>query len=85
MRAAFWAVYTLETAIAAATNVQIGRPAPLNNTTAFATLSQGELLDEGQPLNLTIAKPRRMAAAVAYLATVESRSAREYREHQKPG
>lgn len=75
MRAAFWASDTLETAIAAATSVANRPTSSPNNTTAFATLSQGELLDEGQPLNLTIAKPSGMAAAVVYLATVESRSA----------
>ena len=75
VRAAFWASDTLETAIAAATSVANRPSGTPNNVTAFATLSQGELLEEGQPLNLAIAKPSGMAAAVVYLATVESRSA----------
>jgi len=74
-RAAFWASDTLETAIAAATSVANRPSGTPSNVTAFAGLSQGELLDEGQPLNLTIAKPASMAAVSLYLATVESRSA----------
>ncbi len=75
VRAAFWGSDTLETAIAAATSAANRPSGTPNNVTAFASLSQGELLDEGQPLNLSIAKPSGMAAAVVYLATVESRSA----------
>ena len=64
VRAAFWASDTLETAIAAATSVANRPTSSPNNTTALASLSQGELLEEGQPLNLTIAKPSGMAAAI---------------------
>ena len=74
-RAAFWASDTLETAIAAATSVANRPSGSPSNVAALASLSQGELLDEGQPLNLTIAKPASMAAVSLYLATVESRSA----------
>lgn len=73
-RAAFWASDTVETAIAAATSVANRPSGSPNNVTAYASLSQGELLDEGQPLNVTVAKPTSMSAATLYLATVESRS-----------
>ena len=72
-RAAFWGSDTLETLISAASvaNRVSGSP---HNVTAYATPTQGELTDEGQPLNVTIAKPASMAAALLYLATIESRS-----------
>ncbi len=73
-RSAFWGSKDLETAIAAATSVANRTSGTPNNVTAYGTLSLGELLDEGQPLNLTVAKPVSMAAALLYLATIESRS-----------
>lgn len=75
VRAAFWASDTLETAIATATSVANRPSGTPNNVAAYATLSQGELLDEGQPLNLMVAKPASQAAALLYMATIESRSA----------
>jgi hypothetical protein len=72
-RAAFWGSDTLEMLISAASvaNRVSGSP---HNVTAYSMPTQGELADEGQPLNVTIAKPASMAAALVYLATIESRS-----------
>lgn len=73
-RSAFWGSKDLETAIAASTSVANRASGTPNSATAYGTLSLGELLDEGQPLNLTFAKPASQAAALLYLATIESRS-----------
>ncbi len=73
LRSAFWGSDVLETAIAS-TNIANRVSGSPNNLTAFGNLSQGELLEEGQPLNLTFAKPASMAAVLLYLATIESRS-----------
>ena len=74
VRSAFWASKDLETAIAASTSVGNRASGTPSSATAYGTLSLGELLDEGQPLNLTVAKPASQAAALLYLATIESRS-----------
>jgi len=69
-RSSFWTGSTLETLISGATFTNKGT----GNLVAFSTLGQGDLTEEGQPLNLSIVKPTSQAAATLWLATAHSRS-----------
>jgi hypothetical protein len=73
-RSGFFGSASLETLISAASAGNRGSGSP-SNLIALATLSQGDLVNEGQPLNLQIAKPASQAAATLYLATAHSRTA----------